>query len=178
MSRTQTVMVIAGVAVAIILIAVVGILKATQGSGGGGSSIDPELKQTADRILPQINHVHGKLQITDASLTSFQAWVYDSETVLTGLSRAQRSAQFEQLQFTDPSTLPPQTPVFSLPGHAVVSVDAGVVSHVVQTQQPEYATVHQASGPDLRVYVAPLTTPSLLTPAQCTGVLEVVQQES
>jgi hypothetical protein len=174
MSRTQTVVVIAGASITIVVIAVVLIVKAAAGSASGSSPLDAGLKQTAARLLPSLDHVHGRLPITDASLTSFQAWVYDSETLLTSLSRTFQRAQL-QLQFSDPSTFPPQAPVFGAPGSATEAVPTGVVTHVVQTHRPEYTTVHQASGPDLRVYVAPLATPALLVPAQCSGVLEVAQ---
>jgi hypothetical protein len=177
MSRIQTMMLVTGVAVAVIVIAVVVIVKAAQGSGGSSSPADAGLKRTADRLLPNLNKAYGRLPITDASLTSFQAWVYNSETLLTSLEGARHNAQL-QLQFTDPSTLPPQSPLFSPPGSATVAVPAGVVSHVTQTHQPAYATVHQASGPDLRVYVVPLRTPALLAPAQCTGVLEIIRPET
>jgi hypothetical protein len=166
-------MVIVGVSI-VVAIAVAVIVRAVQGSGGS-SAVDGALKRSADRVLPQLNHSGGKLPITDSSLRSFQAWVYDTQPVLANAARTQHNSQRLQLQFTDPSTLPPQTPLVSLPGTRTVAIDPGVAAHVLQTKQPEYTTVHQVSGPDLRVYLVPLQTPAALLQAQCSGLLEVIQ---
>jgi hypothetical protein len=163
----------AGLLAVILAIAAILIVRAAQSSNG--SSLDPGLKSTADRFLPQLNRAHGKLPIPDSTLRSFQAWVYDSQTTFARLVTSERGPRIVQLLFDDPNTSPPQSPLLSAPGRPGILLDPSALSQVVKSHQPAYFTEPEKSAPDLRVYVVPLTTPAPLRASNCVGLLEVIQ---
>lgn len=168
--------VVAGGAASLLLALLVLLLIVNARHGGGGSSLDSGLVSTAETVLPQLAHPSGKLPITDTSLTSFQAWVYDTQPTIASIVRTQHGGQWEQLLMSDPNTLPPQAPLINVPGHPAVSVDPNVVSQALTTGQGQFTTSHQG-GRALRVYVVPFKAPAILSQAHIVGVLEVIQPQ-
>jgi hypothetical protein len=157
---------------AVVVVVALAFLIVTLVRGSGGSPHDPALRRTAARIVPLLNHPSGKLPITDDSLRSFQAWVYDSEpSYLTARKRVPRG-QFIQVVYTDPRTLPPQV-VTLAKGSVRVALDGATLQKVAQGSGPRFTSVAQAKQ-SYRAYVVKLHVPAALVPAGSTALLEVL----
>jgi hypothetical protein len=166
--------ILAGSLAAVVLIAVLVALFLLSSRGNNGAALDPGLRRIAARVAPILNRPGGKLPVTDASLKSFQAWVYNTEAKSTTVSHLHLAPRFVQVQLNDPSVTPPQALLIRAPGHPAVVVDSKLLLSVMQHARPAATTVQQA-GRTYRVYIEPLHPPDALLQAQVSGVIEVLQ---
>lgn len=160
----------------VVLMVVVGIVVTSAVGESGGSPLDAGLKATGIRIAPELSHPGGPLPITDSSLRSFQAWVYDTRPALLRAGRLSAHGQFEEAELIDPNTLPPLYVPLYQPGHVPVQVTADLLNQVTHSRQPAYATIRQGSA-SFRVYAVPLPVPTALQSIGAMGIFEVVQRE-
>ncbi|HLJ65832.1 MAG TPA: hypothetical protein VKX16_00555 [Chloroflexota bacterium] len=168
----RRVLLAAGALLALALAALI-VAMVVRASRGTSTRVDGALRATATRLLPALT-ARGRLPISDSTLNSYKAWVYDTEFALVrAVQRSVPRDQFVQVQLSDPSTAPPQIQALGEPGRPVVRLDSATVQSVTQSHSPTYTTLQQG-GQRLRVYVLAVPTPAALQPAGATGLLEVV----
>jgi hypothetical protein len=142
--------------------------------GGSASALDSRLKQAADRHLPMLNHAPLKLPVTDSSLNSYKAWFYDEQQAFVKIAHDQHVAgQFEQVQFSDPNTMPPQDLGLNAPGRPFVTLDSGTTTQAATSGKPQYTDVQQG-GLSYRAYIVPIALPAALRGSGIFGLLEVL----
>jgi hypothetical protein len=118
MANQRTILTLAVASLIIIGLAVFLLLRVIGGGSSNDSAHDADLKHTADRLLPILNKPGGKFPIRDASLPSFQAWVYNVQPIFVKETGGEKGQRFEQVLFSDPTTMPPQGVMVNRPTKA------------------------------------------------------------
>lgn len=141
-------------------------------SGRGVNPRDAALQATLQRIKTDLDRP-GKLPVTDPSLQSFQAWVYNTRSAFMRSVRLEAPRQFAQVVLNDPNTMPPQTLGLNQAGHPVLGIPTQAISRAFKSSDPQCGDI-TFSGRTLRFCATALTTPRPLRASNATGLLTVL----
>jgi hypothetical protein len=162
------------IAVAVLIVVVLVVALSGLHRGGSSSSPDSSLQRTGERVAAVLNHPKRVLPVPDQSFRSFQAWYYDLRSTAPAAARALAAGQLLEAQVYDRDAFPPQVLAIPAQGRAFIIVDANTVNSVIQNGKPALTTLN-VNGRPYRAYVAHLTVPANLQPANVGGYFVVLQ---
>jgi hypothetical protein len=140
-------------------------------------SRDSSLERTAGRLLPSLKLTGAGYDAEPTFYRMYQRYVYDERAALVKkVARDLPKGQWAQIIILETRSAPPQTVLLNLPHRSPVPVNTGSTETALQKHQSAFATT-QLQGATLRVYLTPITPPSVFDQQDVSAILEVIEKQ-
>jgi hypothetical protein len=160
------------VLILVIIVAIAAGIIGLVAHAGGTSSQDSALQSTLQTMKSSLDK-RGALPVTEPTLQSFQAWVYNTRTAFLKAVPHQPDHQFSQVVLNDPNTMPPQTIGLNEAAHPVNAIPKNAITRAQTSTDAQCGDTTSGSGVTLRFCTIALKTPGVLQSSNATALLTV-----